>query len=144
MMGGDLAMVVDGLVETGPDGARLIGSRCNGCGTLYFPQTANCPNPACNNKHLINEHLPAEGSLWSYTIQRYQPPPLFRMDDWQPYILGLVDMGEGVRVMGMLTGISEADVVIGMKLRVVLQPLYNDTATGPVGSYMFATVGTGA
>jgi uncharacterized OB-fold protein len=82
--------------------------------------------------------LPGEGVLYSYTIQRYQPPPLFRMDDWQPYILGLVDMGEGVRVMGMLADVAEADVRIGMALRVIVEHLYTDGDGASVGTYKFA------
>ena len=133
-------MVVDGLVETGPDGARLIGSRCTGCDTLYFPQTVSCPNPACDAKSVEPEHLPREGVLYSYTIQRYQPPPLFRIDNWEPYILGLVDLGEGVRVMGMLTGIAEEDVQIGMALQVVTETLFADAERGEVATYKFAPV----
>lgn len=137
-------MVVDGLVETGPAGPRLLGSHCLGCDTLYFPQMQSCPNPACHDKRIEPAPLPAEGTLYSYTIQRYQPPPLFRMDDWQPYVLGLVDLGAGLRVMGMLSGIGEDEVEIGMKLRLVIEPLYDDAERGVVSTFKFAAAGGGA
>jgi uncharacterized protein len=131
-------IVVDGLVGEGPDGPHLIGSRCKGCGTLYFPQQISCPNPDCDSKALEEATLPRQGTLYSYTIQRYQPPPLFRMDNWQPYLLGLVDMGEGVRIMGMLSGVDEGTVQIGMPLHLVTQPLFSDPDRGVVSTYKFA------
>lgn len=132
------AMVVDGLLADTPDGPRLLGTRCRGCDTLYFPQASNCPNPTCHAKAVEPATLPGEGTLYSYTIQRYQPPPLFRMDDWQPYMLGLVDMGEGVRVMGMLMDVEERDVQIGMELRVVTGNLYKDEEGINIRTYKFA------
>lgn len=144
-------MVAEGLVENGQDGPRLIGSRCAGCATLYFPQMANCPNPDCHDKRLEKSSLPARGALYSYTIQRYRPPPLFRMDDWEPYILGLVELdlsggddpangGRGLRVMGMLSGIAEDRVEIGMPLRLIVEPLYRDDEQNAVCTYKFAAV----
>ncbi|MEZ5689196.1 MAG: OB-fold domain-containing protein [Caenibius sp.] len=143
MTGAELSFVVDGLVEEGADGTHLLGSRCNGCNTLYFPQMASCPNPACQTKVLRPETLPREGTLYSYTIQRYQPPALFRMRNWKPYVLGLVDMGEGVRVMGMLAGVEEDELEIGMSLQVVTEPLFDDPERGAVATYKFAPVGVG-
>ena len=82
--------------------------------------------------------LPACGTLYSYTVQRYRPPPLFRMDDWQPYALGLVDLGEGLHVLGMMTGLAFDDIRIGMPVCLVVETLYVDAARGHVSTYMFA------
>ena len=131
-------MVADGLFEAGEDGARLIGSRCAGCDTLYFPQATSCRNPGCDDKRVARALLPARGTLHSFTIQRYRPPPLFRMDDWAPYAIGLVDLGEGVQVMGMLSGVSLDAIEIGMMLSLVAEPLYVDPERGTVLTYMFA------
>ncbi|MGR6330971.1 Zn-ribbon domain-containing OB-fold protein [Sphingomonas sp. XXL09] len=130
--------VAEGLFEQAEDGARLIGSRCRGCGTTYFPQAPGCRNPDCPAPCLECAHLPQRGRLVSYTIQRYRPPPLFRMDDWTPYAIGLVDLGEGVEVMGMLTGVDLDRIVIGTSMRLVIETLYTDAARGPVATYKFA------
>lgn len=136
-------MVVDGLVKHGPDGARLIGSRCAGCDTLYFPQRPICANPACHNKDVRVTLLPDRGTLYSYTIQRYQPPPPCRIDGWKPYMLGLIDLGGGVRVMGMLTDVEQAAVQIGMPLKLVTETLFTDAGRGAVATYKFAPVDEG-
>lgn len=130
--------VAQGLFEQAEDGASLIGSRCNGCDTLYFPQAPGCRNPDCPAPFVEPALLPNRGTLVTYTVQRYQPPPLFRMDDWQPYAIGLVDLGEGLEVMGMLQGMALDAVAIGMAMRVVIAPLYTDPIRGVVTTYKFA------
>lgn len=132
--------VADNLFEVDEAGPHLIGSRCTGCGTLYFPQALNCRNSHCPDKRVGPEHLPARGTLISYTVQRYRPPPLFRMDDWAPYAIGLVDLGEGVEVMGMLTGVELDEIRIGDAVHLVLERLYFDEGRGDVVTYKFAPV----
>ena len=109
--------VAEGLFHGFGDAARLLGSRCRGCGSLYFPRSLGCRNPACNDRHVEDAALPREGTLYSYTVQSYRPPGLFRMDDWAPYVLALVDLtGDpgGLRVMGMMTARQSEDLRIGM------------------------------
>lgn len=130
--------VAAGLFEDDAAGARLIGSRCTACGTLYFPQPVSCRNPDCRDKTLIQAPLSTRGILSSFTVQRYQPPPLFRIDDWAPYAIGLVDLGEGVEVMGMLTGVALDEIRIGMAVRLTIEPLFVDADRGIVTTYKFA------
>lgn len=120
--------------------ARLIGSRCAGCGTLYFPQPAGCRNPACDQPLLDRAILPGEGRLVSYTIQRYRPPPLFRVEDWAPYPIGLVDLGDGLEVMGLLSGFNTDDIAIGTPVRTIARALYVDDARGAVATYAFERI----
>ncbi len=134
------AAIVEGLFTVSEGQAHLIGSECAGCGARYFPQAAGCRNPHCGNKRIAPTLLPRAGTLLSYTVQRYQPPPLFRMDDWSPYAIGLVDLGEGVEVMGMMAGVEVDAIRIGMAVEVVLRPLFEDDERGTVVTYMFAPV----
>ena len=133
--------VIDGLFEVVAGEARLAGSHCVSCGALYFPRAISCRNPACRDKQVELSFLPNTGTLYSYTIQHYQPPPLFRIDDWAPYALGVVDLGEGLHVMGMLTGVALDAITIGMPLRMVVEPLYRDAERGDVLTYKFAPLG---
>lgn len=134
--------VVEGLFVDGSE-PRLIGSRCAGCATIYFPQTPSCRNPQCRVKQPERFLLPRTGTLLSFTIQRYRPPDIFRMDEWAPYAIGLVDLGEQVKVMGMLTGIALDDIAIGMPVTLLIEPLFVDPARGPVTTYKFAPTGAG-
>lgn len=135
--------IVEGLFALGADGAHLIGSRCAECRALYFPKALSCRNPDCRDKGVEHLSLPRRGTLVSYTIQRYRPPDLFRMDDWTPYAIGLVGLGDGLEVMGMLSGVSLDDVTIGSSFEVVLEPLFVDPDRGPILTYKFAPARTG-
>ncbi|MCZ7631361.1 MAG: OB-fold domain-containing protein [Microthrixaceae bacterium] len=43
------------------------------------------------------------GVLWSYSVQNYPPPPPARYDEpYVPYALGVVDLTDGLRVVGRM------------------------------------------
>lgn len=133
----DLVPVADDLFELTPDGPCLIGSQCSACGSTYFPLALSCRNPACVEKAVARIALPTRGVLFSYTVQRYRPPSLFQMDNWEPYAIGLIDLGGGLRVMGMLTGVALDDIAIGMPLRLVTEALFTDPDRGSIATYKF-------
>jgi uncharacterized protein len=132
-----IAAVVEGLFETSREGPRLVGTRCLSCRALYFPETVSCRNPDCSDKQVERALLPDRGTLYSYTIQYYQPPSLFRVDDWAPYAIGLVNLGEGLRVMSILSGIALDAIEIGMPLQLHIGTLYVDPEQGAVATFMF-------
>lgn len=128
--------IADELFTVEDGQARLIGTRCASCGSVYFPQSASCRNPACTEKHVGRTLLDSHGTLYSWTLQAYRPPAPFRMDDWQPYLIGLVDIDEGLRVLGMLD-MRQEEVMIGMRLRLHLRPLSKDEEGRSIFTYCF-------
>ncbi|MDX2709930.1 zinc ribbon domain-containing protein, partial [Streptomyces sp. PA03-6a] len=59
------------------DGFRLLGTRCRGCGAVFFPREDHaCRNPACDGAEGDLEEVPLSrrGRVWSYTDARYRPP----------------------------------------------------------------------
>lgn len=135
--------VAEGLFELGDKGLQLIGTRCCGCDTLYFPQAPGCRNPSCRDKRLERVLLTDRGTLYSYTVQRYQPPPLFRTDAWSPYALGLVDLGLGLRIMGILTDVAIDRIAIGMPVKLALHTLGTDENGNARVTYAFVPVNVG-
>ena len=129
--------VAAGLFEGTGSAARLIGTRCTSCGTHYFPKTLSCRNPQCLEKATQDVLLSREGTLYSYTVQHYQPPALFRMADWAPYAIGSVELPEGLRVMGILTGCEPASLTIGMAVELTVETLYLDEQGREVQTYKF-------
>jgi uncharacterized OB-fold protein len=130
--------VAEGLIDVSGAVASLIGSRCTGCGSHYFPQALSCRNPDCDRKVLEAAHIGREGRLYGWTLQAYRPPALFRMDDWEPYALGLVELPEGLRVLSMLTGCSVDDLHVDMALELVVETLYVDDSGHDVLTYKYA------
>ena len=66
---------------------NLIGAECPQCGTYVFPpRENNCPNPGCSADELEQVRLSRRGTLWSYTENRYQPPPPYpQSDPFEPF-----------------------------------------------------------
>ncbi len=118
--------VAEDLFRDSADGPALVGTRCTSCGAHYFPKSLSCRNPGCDAKAVEETLLGRRGTLYSYTVQGYRPPALFGMDPWEPYALGLVELPEGLRVMGMLTGCPLEEIRIDMPVELTVEALYTD------------------
>lgn len=131
---GPATPVVDGWFTTG-EAPALLGARCPVCGAVWFPRTGrHCPNPACTahqegDAGLEELALSRQGTVWSYTDARYQPPPPYvpPPGDYEPFALAAVELPEGLVVLGQLAqGYGVEDVRVGSPVELVVEPLYVD------------------
>jgi uncharacterized OB-fold protein len=120
------------------DGVDLVGSHCEDCGTYYFPKGLSCRNPDCTNKRVTDVLLGRTGRLYSYTVQSYRPPALFRSEPWQPYAIGLIDLPEHIRVMSMLSGFDLDNIEIGTQVELITESLYTDETGTRVHTYKYS------
>ncbi len=111
---------------TEKDGARIFGSRCAGCGTPYFPKVASCHNPRCDDSRIEDCSFGGNGQIWSYSVADFPPPSPYKFDKpFKPYVIAVVDMDDGLRLVGQLAdGIEQATV--GAKVQLVIEPLYHE------------------
>jgi uncharacterized OB-fold protein len=95
--------IADGLFTGPPDAPQLVGSRCTRCREVSFPKQSSCP--ACTGDSTEEILLARRGKLWTWTIQRFPPPPPYIGDAerFEPYGVGYVELPEGVRVEARLT-----------------------------------------
>ena len=102
----------------------LIGCRCPACGTFVFPPRAGgCPSPVCESEALERVPLSSRGRIWSYTENRYAPPPPYvASDPFEPYALAAVELEtEGLVVLGKVaTGVLARDLKVGMPMQLEL------------------------
>ncbi len=126
---------MEGWFTTPADGddeqPQLIGAKCVQCATYVFPPRATgCPNPACDSDELAPAPLSRRGRVWSYTENRYAPPPPFKAPDpYEPYALAAVELeAEGLVVLGQVAeGVLAADLTVGMEMQLEIGTLYSDT-----------------
>jgi uncharacterized OB-fold protein len=117
---------VEGLF-TEEGGATLLGSKCATCGTVYFPKTAICHSPKCEESKVEDFGFGGKGTLWSYSIQDFPPPPPHKFDKpYEIYALGVVDFPAGVRVMGQMSIDNLEDLKVGSDVELVIEPLYHE------------------
>jgi uncharacterized OB-fold protein len=133
--------VIEGLFTDEGDGARLLGSRCASCATPYFPKAAICHNPDCTESKMDDAAFGPRGTLWSCSVQNYPPPPPARYDEpYQPYALGVVDLADGLRVVGRMAVDDPETVQVGAQVELVLEPLCKDEDGSELITWMFRPI----
>lgn len=96
------------------DGVTLLAGR-HANGRIVFPL------PESGSEWEETE-LPREGTLWSWTVQRFRPksPPYAGAAAFEPYAVGYVDLGSVIvesRLIGAIDGFR-----IGMAVALVPEP----------------------
>ncbi|OBH79999.1 nucleic acid-binding protein [Mycobacterium scrofulaceum] len=94
---------------------KLLIQRCGGCGRLRHPPRPMCPH--CRSLDWEAVESSGRGTVYSYVMPHEPKFPFFEY----PYIVVLVELEEGVRLVSNLTGIDPADVRTGMPVEVYYQ-----------------------
>lgn len=119
--------VVEGLFAQTAEGPRLLGSRCRSCDTPYFPRSAACHHPDCERSAIDDTTFGPRGTLWSWAVQNYPPPAPARFDEpYTPYTIAVVDLDEGVRVVGRMSGDDPQRLRAGAQVELTIEPLCRD------------------
>lgn len=128
-----LEPVLPGWFSTDEQEPHLIGSRCEACGTYYFPKlTTFCRNPDCASEQFAEVPLSRTGTLWSYTNAAYKPPePYVAPEPFEPFGIAAVELDkERMVVLGRLVkGVNLADLKVGMPMELVVDVLSEDETT---------------
>lgn len=111
---------------TDEGGAKVLGNRCATCNTPYFPKAAACHNPACAESKLEDAAFGGNGVIWSYSVADFPPPSPHKFDKpFKPYVIGVIDMENGLRIVGQLVDPLEK-VQVGAKVTLVIDTLYHE------------------
>jgi uncharacterized OB-fold protein len=95
---------------------RLLIKRCQDCQTAIFYPRSVCPS--CMSDRVDWVAASGRGTIYSYTVVRRAPPQF--VED-APYVVALIDLAEGVRLMSNVVGASPSDVRIGAVVEVVFE-----------------------
>ena len=124
------------------DEPQLIGGRCCVCSAVTFPFQPSCAR--CGSVDVEQHLLPRRGTLWTFTTQEFLPKEPYAggetAETFRPYGIGLVQLGDEVRVEGRLTESDPAKLVFGMEVELVVVPFRTDADGTEVLTYAFAPV----
>jgi len=135
---GKLVPALPDLFTWTESGVRLMSARCDSCGTYFFPKYHEQHRPGCPRQRVESILLSKEGTLVSYTIQYYMPPPPFRTDrDITPYAIGLVEFPEGIQVAGIVVDCQLDELEIGMVMETTTFTLYRNDKGYDVVTWAF-------
>ncbi|WP_079149113.1 bifunctional MaoC family dehydratase N-terminal/OB-fold nucleic acid binding domain-containing protein [Streptomyces agglomeratus] len=96
----------------GVAGHRLLIQRCGGCGALRFPWLPGCGG--CGSPRWDTVEASGAGTVFSYVVMHHPAFPAFD----PPYAVGLIELAEGVRIVGNVVGVPYDKVRIGMRVQV--------------------------
>ena len=98
---------------------ELLFQRCEDCGNIQFYPRNTCT--ACTSDKLRWERSKGEGTVYTFTVVHRPPSAAFKAD--VPYVIALVDLDEGFRMMMNVRGGTPDVVSIGARVRVIFETI---------------------
>jgi hypothetical protein len=96
---------------------ELLFQRCRACGHVQFYPRRNCT--ACQSPDLDLVASAKRGSIHSFTV--VQRPANRAFDGDVPFVIALVDLDEGFRMMMNVIGDNRLTAAVGSRVRVVFE-----------------------
>ena len=107
--------ITEGFFTWPAEEPRLIGGKCKSCGRYSFPKDYPLHKIGCHKQDAEEVLLSKRGKLRSHTWQYYEPPPPYKgPSPFVPYGIAMVELPEGLNVVGIMTGCSREDLKMGM------------------------------
>jgi uncharacterized OB-fold protein len=99
---------------------RLLIQRCTSCGVLRHPPRPMCPQ--CQSLEWDAIESSGRGTVFSFVIPHHPPLPWFP----EPFVVALIDLEEGTRIVSNVVGIAPAAVTIGLPVVVRFEAFDGD------------------
>jgi uncharacterized protein len=95
---------------------RFVLQRCAACGEWVFYARALCPH--CHAGDLAWTDASGRGTVYSFTVAHRPAAPWFA--DKTPYVVALIDLEEGPRMLSSLR-VAPGEVRVGQRVRVAFE-----------------------
>lgn len=103
---------------------RLLLRKCNVCGKIDHPPYMFCSNCMSEDHHWIEAS--GKGKLYTFTSTVFAAPLPFLAD--LPYIVAMVDLEEGARMLSNIVESEPGELEIGMEVEVVFEDVTENTS----------------
>jgi uncharacterized protein len=101
---------------------ELVIQRCGSCGRFFFPPSNRCQH--CWSDDVAWQPVSGRGRLFSFTV--FHRAYAAELADQLPYVVGVVDLDEGPRLITNVVGCDPADVRVDMPVEVVFDDLTDE------------------
>ncbi|GEK81668.1 Zn-ribbon domain-containing OB-fold protein [Agrococcus baldri] len=92
---------------------RLMVEVCNSCGSVHLYPRSMCPS--CWSEDVELRESSGVGTLYAFSVVRMNDLPPF--GERVPYVVGVVELAEGPRLMTNIVDVPVESVQIGMAVR---------------------------
>jgi uncharacterized protein len=90
---------------------KLMAGKCSKCGKIHLPPRPLCDN--CYSQAFTWMQISGKGKLLTYTVIHVAPAQFQAL---APYAVGIVELEGGLKIPGMINGVSQDELRIGMEL----------------------------
>jgi uncharacterized OB-fold protein len=90
---------------------KLMAGKCQKCGKIHLPPRPLCDNCYSQNFEWVN--VSGKGTLVTYTIIHVAPPQFQALT---PYAVGIIQLDNGLKIPGMIQGLTQEQLKVGMEL----------------------------
>lgn len=108
----------------GTSAGELRVQHCPTCGRLRHPPGPMCPSCGADKQDWVV--AAGRGTVFSYVVHHHPPVPGKQL----PFVVALVELEEGVRMLGELIDVDPATVHVGMSVQLALTKI-DDELTLP-------------
>jgi uncharacterized OB-fold protein len=109
-----------------PQRYRLEGQQCSKTKNVFFPPRRVVPG-TLSGETLEPYTLPSEGTI--YTFTRIDVPPN-QFKDAAPYVVGIVELRDGTKIMCQIADTDEIELEIGQKVKLEFRRVQTDGEHG--------------
>lgn len=95
------------------DEGQLLLQRCQECGHHQFYPRAICRH--CWSENVTWEQASGDGRIWTYTVAHQPGHPAW--NDEAPYVIAIVELDEGPRMLSRVIDCDRRDVTVGARVR---------------------------
>jgi uncharacterized OB-fold protein len=101
----------------GARAGKLMLPRCNACGRFWFPPSQRCRH--CLSGDFAWHESAGKGRIYSFVVYHRVYHRSFEND--VPYVVGIVELDEGPRLLSNIVGTRWEDVRCDMRVHVVFE-----------------------
>lgn len=105
---------------------RLVIQHCGACGQFWFPPSQSCPH--CLASNFTWTPASGRGKVFSFVTYHRVYHPAFAKE--VPYVVALVELDEGPRLLTNIVGVPPEQVVCDMPVQVTFED-YDEGAAVP-------------
>lgn len=102
---------------------RLALPKCEDCGHRWFPPSRTCPH--CLSAQVAFADVSGRGNVYSFVTFHRVYHPAF--EDEVPYVVALIELEEGPRLLSNIVDIARDDVRCEMPVEVVFEDVGETT-----------------
>ena len=103
---------------------ELLVPTCRACDKPFWHPRPHCPT--CGSEDVHWKAASGNGTVYTYTIVRRSSDAYFRQR--VPYVVAMIELDEGVRLMGNIVGCAPETVAVGLPVEVFFAPVAEDVA----------------